>query len=148
MEEIKTFEGGLAVDDRGTVSFVNGFSFQGVKRFYKIENFSKDVIRAFHGHLKEGKYVYVAKGSIILAAVPLDDVKNPNTKIKPQRFVLSGRKPGIVYIPPGYANGFRILEDDSQILFFSTSTLEESKGDDYRFPADHWGKEVWEVENR
>lgn len=148
MEEIRVLDGGLAVDDRGTVSFVNAFDFAHVKRFYKIENFSQNVIRAFHGHLKEGKFVYVAKGTILLAAVPLNDVKAPDRTAKVSRFVLSGRKPAIVFIPPGYANGFQTLEDDSQILFFSTSTLEESKGDDYRYPADYWGATVWEVENR
>lgn len=148
MEDIRVLDGGLAVDDRGTVSFVNGFDFSGVKRFYKIENFSKDVIRAFHGHLKEGKYVYVVSGTIVLAAVPIDDTKTPSKTAQVRRFVLSGRKPGIVFIPPGYANGFRILEEGTQIVFFSTSTLEESKGDDYRFPADYWGGDVWQVENR
>jgi dTDP-4-dehydrorhamnose 3,5-epimerase len=146
--EIRVFEGGLAVDDRGTVSFVNTFEFRGVKRFYKIENFSRDVIRAFHGHLKEGKYVYVASGSIILVAMPMTDSVNPSKDVKVSRFVLSARKPSVVFIPPGYVNGFRILEDNSQILFFSTSTLDESKGDDYRFPADYWGQQVWSVENR
>lgn len=148
LEDIRVFEGGLAVDDRGSLSFVNTFSFENVKRFYKVENFTCEVIRAFHGHLKEGKYVYVAKGSVILAAVGLDNVKSPNKQNKVHRYVLSARKPTIIFIPPGYANGFRTLENDTQILFFSTSTLEESKGDDYRFPADYWGSEVWSVENR
>jgi hypothetical protein len=33
MEETKVLNGGLAVDDRGSVSFVNDFNFEGVKRF-------------------------------------------------------------------------------------------------------------------
>jgi dTDP-4-dehydrorhamnose 3,5-epimerase len=148
MEDIRVIEGGLGVDDRGSVSFVNGFDFKNVKRFYKVENFSIDMIRAFHGHLKEAKYVFVAKGSIILAAVALDNVEKPDPKATVHRYVLSARKPSVVYIPSGYANGFRCLEADSQILFFSTSTLEESKNDDYRFPADYWGPQIWQVENR
>lgn len=146
--DVRVFEGGLAVDDRGTVSFVNAFDFRGVKRFYKIENFSKDVIRAFHGHMNEGKYVYVAQGSIILAAVPMTDEVNPSKDAKITRFVLSARKPTVIFIPPRYFNGFRVLEENSQILFFSTSTLEESKGDDYRVAADYWGAQIWTVENR
>jgi dTDP-4-dehydrorhamnose 3,5-epimerase len=148
VDEIRIFEGALAVDDRGTVSFVNQFDFRGVKRFYQVENFSKDVIRAFHGHLKEGKYVYVASGSIILAAAPMTDTVNPSRDVKVNRLVLSARKPAIVFIPPGYANGFRVLEAGARILFFSTSTLEESRNDDYRFPADYWGQQIWTVENR
>jgi dTDP-4-dehydrorhamnose 3,5-epimerase len=142
------WEGGLAVDDRGTVSFVNEFKFENVRRFYKVENFSRDVIRAFHGHLKEGKYIHVVTGSIILAAVPLDNVAAPDKQAKLSRFVLSARRPCVLHIPAGYAHGYRALENGSQILFFSTATLEESKGDDYRFPADYWGNGVWEVENR
>jgi dTDP-4-dehydrorhamnose 3,5-epimerase len=148
MEDIRVIEGGLAVDDRGSLTFVNGFDFRSVKRFYMVENFSGDVIRAFHGHLKEGKYVFVARGTALLAAVPLDDVRAPSREAKVHRYVISARRPAVVYVPPGYANGFRCLEPDTRILFFSTASLEESKGDDYRFPADYWGREIWEVENR
>ena len=61
---------------------------------------------------------------------------------------LSDRNPKILFIPPKHANGFRCLENDTRIIFFSTSSLEESEGDDYRFPFDYWGKEIWEVQNR
>jgi dTDP-4-dehydrorhamnose 3,5-epimerase-like enzyme len=148
IENVKVIDGGLAVDDRGSLSFVNAFDFDKVKRFYKVENFSTSVIRAWHGHMKEGKYVYCVKGSAILGAVAMDSTTAPSKSAKVQRFVLSDRKPSIVFIPPGHANGFRCLEDGTQIIFFSTATLEETKGDDYRFPADYWGAEVWQVENR
>ncbi|SRR5258708_37328573 len=148
MQEVKIIEGGLAFDDRGTLAFVNGFDFAGVKRFYKVTNHSTEVIRAWHGHLKEGKYVYVARGAIILGAVRLEDVKSPSKQTPVQRFVLSDQKPVVVFIPPGHANGFRCLVPDTHIMFFSTSTLDESKGDDYRFAADYWGAHIWNVENR
>lgn len=141
-------EGGLAVDDRGQLTFANGFGFENVKRFYMVENHSTDVIRAFHGHLKESKYAFVVSGSAIVAAVEMTDPKSPDKTKEVNRFVLSARKPSILFIPAGYANGFKALEKGTKIIFFSTSTLEESKGDDYRFPADYWGSKVWEVENR
>ncbi len=148
MRDVRLIPGGVAVDDRGCLNFANDFNFYGVKRFYQVQNFSTSTIRAFHGHLKEAKYVYVAKGSAIVAAVELDDVKSPSKNKKVNRFILSDKKPQVLFIPPKYANGFRPLEEDTRILFFSTSSLEESKGDDYRFPVDYWGKEVWEIENR
>ena len=148
MRDVRLIQGGVAVDDRGCLTFANDFNFYGVKRFYQVQNFSTSTIRAFHGHLKEAKYVYVAKGSAIVAAVELDDVKSPSKNKKVNRFILSDKKPQVLFIPPKYANGFRPLEEDTRILFFSTSSLEESKGDDYRFPVDYWGEEVWEVENR
>ena len=146
--ELQLIEGGIGVDDRGTLNFVNEFNFYGVKRFYQVQNFNTATIRAFHGHLKEAKYVYVSKGSAIVAAVKLDDIKSPSKNQKVNRYILSDRKPQILFIPPSYANGFRPLEEDTRIVFFSTSSLEESKGDDYRFLADYWGNEIWEVENR
>lgn len=148
MSEIKIIEGGMGIDDRGTVSFVNAFGFSDVKRFYMVSNFNLETIRAFHGHEKEGKYVFVSKGSIILCAVKMDDKIKPNKNNPVSRFILSARKPMIVFLPPGFANGFRSLESDTQVIFFSTSTLEESKGDDYRFPADYWGEKIWQTENR
>ncbi|MBI3638568.1 dTDP-4-dehydrorhamnose 3,5-epimerase family protein, partial [Candidatus Wolfebacteria bacterium] len=141
-------EGGLGVDDRGAVSFVNGFNFSGVKRFYVVKNFSPETIRAFHGHKNESKYAFVVSGSAILAAVEMDDTEKPDKNNKIYRFTLSAKKPSALFIPAGYANGFKPLEDGTKIIFFSTATLEESKGDDFRFPYDYWGKEVWMVENR
>ena len=147
-KKISLIDGGLAVDDRGILTFANEFNFYGVKRFYQVSNFSTDTIRAFHGHRNEAKYVYIAKGSAIVAAVELDKVDSPSKKLPIHRYVLSDKNPKILFIPPKHANGFRPLEKDTQIIFFSTSSLEESKDDDYRYPADYWGNAIWEVENR
>ncbi len=141
-------DGGLALDDRGSVSFVNEFDFSGVKRFYLAENFSTGTVRAWHGHKKEAKYILVPSGSAIIAVVRLNSFTKPNKRNPVSRFILSAKKPTILFVPSGYANGFRALENNTKIIFFSTTTLEESKGDDYRFPYDYWGKKVWEVENR
>src|SRR3989338_8448630 len=62
ISKIKVFSGGLTADKRGQLSFVNNFHFKGVKRFYQIENSGSSPVRAFHGHMKEAKYFYVAKG--------------------------------------------------------------------------------------
>lgn len=147
-KDIRIIEGGIAVDDRGILSFANKFNFYGVKRFYQVQNFSTSTIRAFHGHLREAKYVYVSKGSAIIAVVKIDNKESPSKDQKLHRFVLSDKNPQVLFIPPKHANGFRPLESDTRIMFFSTSTLEESKGDDYRYPADYWGTKIWEVENR
>jgi dTDP-4-dehydrorhamnose 3,5-epimerase len=146
-EAPRLISGDIAVDDRGSVSFVNGFPFDGVARFYRVQNHSTTTIRAWHGHKAEGKYVYVVTGSAIVGAVPFG-ADTPPGEQQVHRYVLSAAKPAVLYIPPGFANGFRPLEPNTVILFFSTRTLEQSKGDDYRFPADHWGAQIWEVENR
>lgn len=140
-DEVTMLKGGVAADDRGSVRFVNDFSFDGVKRFYQVENVRAGFIRAWHGHLKEGKYVYVPRGSILLGVCDL----NPDERDRldrpdlgpPQKFVLSSQAPGVLWVPPGKANGFKTLEEGTIVMFFSTSFLEESKGDDYRYPFDY-----------
>ena len=69
---ISKISGGLFADDRGFLRFVNDFDFSNVKRFYQVENHSRGYIRAWHGHNKESKYVYVAKGSALVGAVNLE----------------------------------------------------------------------------
>lgn len=136
---MEIFDGGITTDDRGTLRFVNEVDFSKVKRFYTVENHAKGFVRAWHGHKKEAKYVYVTKGAIILCAVGMNGGGA-------SRNVLSSTNPQIALIYPGYYNGFKTLTDDTQVMFFSTSTLEESKDDDYRKDADTW--EMFEVVSR
>jgi len=134
--EIKTIVGGVATDDRGTVRFVNDFDFKDVKRFYQVQNHNSGFIRAWHGHKKEAKYVYVAKGTALIGAVPLSEIEKGKDAQNVFKTVISSNNPKIVYIPSGYANGFKSLEPGTIIQFFSTSTLQDSLGDDIRFDYD------------
>lgn len=146
--EIKTIAGGVATDDRGTVRFVNDFDFKNVKRFYQVQNHRAGFIRAWHAHEKEAKYVYVAKGTALVGAVPLEMMKNKNNLDKSKIFksVVSSNNPKVIFIPAGYANGFKSLEEDTIIQFFSTSTLQESLGDDIRFDYD--AVDIWKEDYR
>lgn len=148
METVKLFPGDSSVDDRGSVRFVPDVPLTDVKRLYVVANFSTRTIRAWHGHLKEAKFVCAVRGSALVAVVPLDDPRRPDKKATVQRFVLSTLKPAVLYVPAGHANGFRVLEADTSLMFFSTASVEESQADDYRFAWDYWGSSVWDVENR
>lgn len=135
MSDIKILQGGVSVDDRGSLRFINDFNFEGVKRFYQVQNHRQGFIRAWHGHKKEGKYVYVVKGSALIGAVHMD---TENV----QRFVLTSDQPKILFIPPNHYNGFKNLEDGTIIQFFSTATLSETLDDDIRHPYDKWN--IWD----
>lgn len=139
-------EGNLAIDDRGTVSFVNNFDFAGVKRFYTITSHKAGFVRAWHAHRHETKYVTVLRGAAIIGAVEIDDWESPSKNSKVYRYVLSSHKPSVVYIPDGYANGFMSLTRDALLAFFSTATLEESRGDDVRYDPRYW--DIWDVTDR
>jgi dTDP-4-dehydrorhamnose 3,5-epimerase-like enzyme len=144
--EPRLLVGDLAVDDRGEVGFVNDFDFAGVKRFYTVRNHQRGFVRAWHGHRREAKYVTVVAGAALIAAVKVDNWEKPSKDLPVTRYVLSAARPRVLHIPAGYANGFMSLTDDARLMFFSTSTLAESQGDDIRFDARHW--DVWTVEER
>ncbi len=144
--EPELLRGGLAVDDRGEVGFVNDFSFDGVKRFYTVSNHSAGFVRAWHGHRHEAKYVLVVAGAALVCCVEIDDWENPSRELEVKRFVLSERSPAILRVPESYVNGFMTLTPDAKLMFFSTSSLEDSLGDDLRFPARYW--DPWHVEER
>lgn len=138
--------GGLAVDDRGEVGFVNGFDFAGVKRFYTVRNHRQGFVRAWHAHRREAKYVTAVSGAALVGAVRIDDWDAPSTSLPVVRHVLAAAQPRVLFIPAGYANGFMSLTDDTRLIFFSTSTLDESKGDDIRYDARRW--DIWTIEER
>jgi dTDP-4-dehydrorhamnose 3,5-epimerase-like enzyme len=137
-------KGGQFVDDRGILSFVDAVPFENIKRVYIVKNFSVDTVRAFHGHKIEEKFVLVISGSaILLAAKMVGDSLQGVT-----RYVLSDRNPQVLHIPAGYANGFRALEPDTKVMFFSTSTITQAATDDYRFAYNLFGEDVWKVKSR
>jgi dTDP-4-dehydrorhamnose 3,5-epimerase len=142
----RLIEGGLSVDDRGSVSFVNDFGFAGVKRFYMVTNHRAGFVRAWHAHRHEAKYVMVARGAALVGAVKVDDWETPDRASEVHRYVLSAHKPSVLHIPAGYANGFMSLTEDATLMFFSTSTVEESRNDDVRYDARHW--DIWNVVER
>ena len=53
---------------------------------------------------------------------------------------------GFVHIPKGFANGSMSLEENSELLIFSTSTLKESLKDDIRYDSKYW--DPWVVKQR
>ncbi len=146
VESPRLIAGGAAVDDRGALGFVNDFDFAGVRRFYSVRNHRTGFVRAWHAHRREAKYVTVVCGAAVVACVAVDDWDHPSPDAAVSRFVLSGSKPAVLYVPAGYANGAMTLTDDAVLLYFSTATLDESATDDVRYDARLW--DVWQVEER
>lgn len=130
-------------DIKGTIQFANDFTFKKIKRFYHIILHDSFTIRAFHGHFIEEKYAYVSRGKVLVCAIPIDDKQKPNKNVKIFTFELTSENPHVVQIPAGYANGMQALQENSEVIFFSTLSLSDSRQDDYRFPEDYWGTGLW-----
>jgi dTDP-4-dehydrorhamnose 3,5-epimerase-like enzyme len=145
----------LAIDDRGCLWQLfdikgSEISFDGteyinippIKRIYKVENFSKDIIRGMHFHKKEWKFFIVIMGSAKFVISPTQTINE-----KTQVFVLSDRRPEVLIVPPGYYNGWKALEEKTILLGMSNFSLEESLKDDFRIPPDNFST-LFEVKNR
>jgi len=135
-------KGNLHTDHRGTIRFVNHFTFDGIKRFYTITHPDTNIIRAWQGHKLETKYFYVTKGSFLINWIEIDNWEKPSTDLKINAHTLSETQSEILIIPPGHVNGFKALEPGSTMMVFSDMLLEDSIKDDFRYPVEYWEMKI------
>ena len=135
----------IFVDDRGVfVPFIQNIEVSRelkIKRVYYIRNSQKNVIRGFHFHRKEWKVFTIIQGSAKFVAI------NPDNPKEKYIFVCSERESMTIIVPPGYANGWMSLEDNTILLAGSSATLEESLKDDKRFDPYLW-EDFWTIKAR
>lgn len=131
-------KGGVHIDNRGKITFVNAFDLSLTKRFYTVQHTNTDVIRAWQGHKLETKWFYVIKGSFKIAKVKINDWDNPINNTIVENYFMSAKNPEILQIDPGFANGFKALEPESIVVIYSNLTLKESELDLIRFPENFW----------
>lgn len=134
----KIIPGNQHSDHRGTVSFINDFDLTPVKRMYTIQHPSTSTVRAWQGHKIESKYFKCTQGRFLVALVKIDNWDEPSPNLHPETFILDSKNTEILQIPAGYANGFKALEANSELLVFSNLNLEEAKEDQFRFGESLW----------
>ena len=124
--EPKLLGGGKAFDDRGSsCSSTNSISptfSDSIKSRTTRWGFSC----VWHAHRKEGKFAYVASG----AAWSAPSISKPRKSRSSWSSYAESPK-SLDSAEP--ANGFMNLLDNTIVLFFSTATMEDTKGDDIRF---------------
>lgn len=87
----------------------------------------RDVIRGMHFQLPpygHAKIVHVIKGKV--EDVVLDLRKNSGTYGQAFSFLLSEDDPKALYIPDGFAHGFKCMQDHTLMLYQVTSAYEKS----------------------
>ena len=113
--------------------------------------------------LASGRATFLAGGMTLLPAIKLrlaaysdlinikkiknlSGIKVSSKSLKIETFVLNDKKPKLLFIPGGYAHGYKTLLADTRLIIFSTSTLTESIKDDYRYEAYYWNP--WTIKER
>ena len=140
-------------DDRGF--FFESFNVQKIKGAGITENFvqdnlsksTKDVLRGLHFQnppFSQGKLVSVIRGSVLDIAV--DIRKRSPTYGQHHSIILSEQNKTQFYVPPGFAHGFKTLEDDTIFSYKCTNGYNKNsegsiKWDDSDLKID------WQIEN-
>ena len=136
--EHKIIQGGKFSDHRGSISYVNDFSFTDIERFYIISNSKENPIRAWQGHKSDNKNFYCLSGSFNIHFVKIDNWENPSKYLAVETVFVSEADSKIVHIPAGYANAVESLEENSKLISFSTLSLANLIEDDVRYPLEYW----------
>ena len=134
----KLIQGGNFSDHRGTLSYVNDFSFKDIERFYIISNSDTHPVRAWQGHKLDAKNFYCLSGSFRIHYVKIDNWENPSKDLAIETVILTVSESKMLHIPAGYANAIESLEPDSKLISFSTLPLSNVSEDDVRYDANYW----------
>ena len=125
-------------DERGHLCFFNNLSLENFKRIYFISHPDTSIVRAWQGYQKEAKLFKVINGSFVLAYVRLNNLQTTSDNLLADHVILKADKNEFLYIPPGYANGLKALEENSTIQVLSSMKLEDSLKDKVRFEPNQW----------
>jgi dTDP-4-dehydrorhamnose 3,5-epimerase-like enzyme len=127
-------------DPRGLLFFNNVFDFTNIRRMYVIENSSKDVIRAWQGHLIEQRWFSAIQGSFKIQLIAVDNWDNPSVTLPKIEFSLHSVTLDILHIPAGYISSIQALEEKSKLVVMADYYLGELR-DEFRYPTDYFTKE-------
>jgi dTDP-4-dehydrorhamnose 3,5-epimerase len=136
----KIISGGNYTDERGQLEFFNEFDMSPIKRVYFTTHFNTDTIRAWQAHKIESRWFLCVKGSFTVKLVEIDNWENASNNLKVYEYKLSASKQEILYIPSGFANGFKALELDSKLMVLSNYGFNEIENDQVRFDQNKWTK--------
>ena len=134
----RLIQGGRQVDASGGVSFVNGFDFKRVARFYWIQAGQPKVPRGWVGHQRDHKWFSVIRGEVMVAVVRPDQWPYPRRDLPEVRHELSAAQPQVLHVPPYHATGSVQLTPEAILMIFSSGKIEDASSDDFRFPVDYW----------
>ncbi len=142
LEKPTIISGGDYQDERGLIQFVNDFDLTEIKRFYFTTHFETETIRAWQGHKIESRWFYCLSGGFKVNLIAIDNWENPSIDCPLFEYTLTAKNPQVLFIPPGYVNGFKAIKENSQLMILSNYKLNEIKDDQVRFNIDNWKNKV------
>jgi len=138
MDNPYLIEGGFYADQRGRLDFVNNFDLELIRRFYFTTNAEVNEFRGWQGHKIEKRWFFCVKGSFRVELIKIDNWENPSDNLDIETFDLIDNEPKVLYVPSGYLNGFKALEENSKMMIMSDYQLGELDDDEFRFENNKW----------
>lgn len=135
---VEIIKGGISLDARGQIRYVNEFDMSSVKRFYIIKNSDTELIRGWRAHRVEQRWFYVLSGSFELNIVKIDNWSNPSIDLTIETIKLSADDLQVIHLPVGFGTAFKALEENSELLVFADHGIEHAPFDDYTWPVDYF----------
>lgn len=91
------------------------------------------VIKAFHYHQKQDDVWFIARGNV---QVVLHDLRKNSATYQETQVIYAGEtNPVVIKIPRGVAHGYRVLGNESAIVFYHM-TETYNPNDEFRIPFD------------
>lgn len=135
-------KGGSHTDHRGTISFINDFDMNQIKRFYIIEHPDTETVRGWRGHKIEQRWFYVTEGTFVIDLVRIDDFESPSVDLPVTQFKLSVKDTEVLHVPVGYASSIKALTPNSKLIVFADYGVENAPLDDYLYPVDYFQNKI------
>ncbi|WP_158548372.1 WxcM-like domain-containing protein [Marixanthomonas ophiurae] len=132
MLQPKIIQGGSHIDERGTLQFLNDFDMKQVKRLYQTTNATTSMVRAWMAHKIESRWFFCAEGKFTVKLVRVLDFEKGLASNEIITYKLDSDNPQILYIPPGYASGFKTEVSNSKLLIFADYAFGEIE-DNFKF---------------
>jgi len=131
-------EGGEFQDGRGSIKFFNDFSMSEIKRMYLIEHRKTNLVRAWQGHKIEQKWFLVLSGVFHFIFMKPDNWEMTSKELNYFEFILTVNDSKILYVPNGFINGFKSLEENSKVIVYSDLTISDALSDNLKYEKDYW----------
>lgn len=131
-------KGGISLDTRGQIRYVNEFDMSSIKRFYIIENSDTELIRGWRAHRIEDRWFYVISGSFEINIVQIDNWNQPSVDLPILKYSISAEELQLIHLPAGYGTAIRALDKNSELLVFANYDLKHASSDNYTWPLDYF----------
>lgn len=111
-----------------------------IKRMYTTTHKDTHSIRAWMAHQIESRWFVCTTGTFIVKLVKVVDFARKTPAEEVVSFTLNADDPTVLFVPPGYASGFKAEVENSQVLLLADYAFNEIN-DSYKFTQEeflHW----------